>query len=138
MKELLKPHALQPWPVTREATGMIQTAATPGWRASKRTDYPHKYAFQYNEVWADGLIYFDILVDDNGEFQTVGGKANQLKLGNFMDRPYAVWQGYDQIIDEGESYVDTETGIVHIDLMVLDNAYKAVGGFPIQVNFIPM
>ena len=122
----------------RKTKAGIQTAATPGWRASKRTDYPHKYAFQYNEVWADGLIYFDILVDDTGEFQTVGGKANQLKLGNFMDRPYAVWQGYDQIIDEGESYVDTETGIVHIDLMVLDNAYKAEGGFPIQVNFIPM
>ena len=122
----------------RKTKAGILTAATPGWRASKHPDYPHKYAFQYNEVWVDGLIYFDILVDDNGAFQTVGGKANQLKLGNFLDRPYEVWQGYDKIIDEGNSYVDTETGIVHLDLKVLDNANKDKGGFPIQVNFIPV
>ena len=117
----------------RRSKAAITTAQSfAGFRPSKHPNFPHKYAFQYNEVWADGLIYFDILDE------TIEGDPTKLKLGNFLDRPYAVWQGYDQIIDEGRSYVDTKTGIVHFDLMVMDNAYKEQGGFPIQVNFVPV
>lgn len=112
--------------------GILTAASFAGFRPSKHPDYPHKYAFQYNEVWADGLIYFDILNE------TIEGDPTKLKLGNFLDRPYSAWQGYDQIIDKGTSYVDTETGLVHFDLMVLDNANKDKGGFPIQVNFVPV
>jgi hypothetical protein len=116
----------------RSKPGITTAQSFAGFRPSKHPNYPHKYAFQYNEVWADGLIYFDILDE------TIEGDPTKLKLGNFLDRPYAVWQGYDQIIDEGRSYVDTKTGIVHFDLKVMDNAYKAEGGFPIQVNFVPV
>ena len=112
--------------------GITTAQSFAGFRPSKHPNFPHKYAFQYNERWAGGLIYFDILNE------TIAGEPTKLKLGNFLDRPCDVWQGYDQIIDEGRSYVDTKTGIVHFDLMVMDNAYKAEGGFPIQVNFVPV
>lgn len=90
-----------------------------------------KYAINYNEVWADGLIYFNILDE------SVPGYPERLKLGDFVDRPYDRADGYDKIIDNGNSYVDTETGIVHFDLKVMDNAYASQGGFPIQIDLTP-
>lgn len=111
--------------------GILTATNFTGFRPS-RGEEKQKYAFQYNEVWADGLIYFNILNE------TISGYPNRLKLGDFVDRAYDRAAGYDEIVDNGNSYVDTETGIVHIDLMVLDNAYKEQGGFPIQVNMIPV
>ncbi|MCM1176293.1 MAG: DUF1735 domain-containing protein [Clostridium sp.] len=89
-----------------------------------------KYAINYNQNWADGLIYFNILDE------AVDGYPERLKLGDFLDRPYDYQDGCDPVIDNG-SYIDTDTGIIHFDLTVMDYANAANGGFPIQIELTP-
>lgn len=73
-----------------------------------------KYAVSYSASWADGLIYFNILMD-----QPVPGKPNCVKLGDFCDRPNGNQGGYDPIVDfDGGSYVNTVTGEVFFDMVV--------------------
>ena len=89
-----------------------------------------QYAINYNETWADGLIYFNILDE------TVEGYPNRRKLGDFMDRPYDYPNGCDPLTDNG-SWIDMETGVIHFNLTVMDSAYAGSGGFPIQIELTP-
>ena len=89
-----------------------------------------QYAINYNEVWADGLIYFNILDE------TVEGYPNRRKLGDFMDRPYQYPNGCDPLTDNG-SWIDMETGVIHFNLTVMDSAYADSGGFHIQIDLTP-
>lgn len=89
-----------------------------------------QYAINYNQTWADGLIYFNILDE------TVEGYPNRRKLGDFMDRPYQYPNGCDPLTDNG-SWIDMETGVIHFNLTVMDAAYASSGGFPIQIELTP-
>ena len=89
-----------------------------------------QYAINYNQTWADGLIYFNILDE------TVEGYPNRRKLGDFMDRPYDYPNGCDPLTDNG-SWIDMETGVIHFNLTVMDSAYAGSGGFPIQIELTP-
>ncbi|MDE7126462.1 MAG: DUF1735 domain-containing protein [Bacteroidales bacterium] len=100
-----------------------------GLRPSKEAS-EQKYAINYNQTWADGLIYFNIMDE------TMAGYPERRKLGDFSDRPYERLGGYDEIIDSG-SYIDINTGVIHFDLKVMDTAYSASGGFPIQIELAP-
>ena len=95
-----------------------------------KSEAKQKYAINYNDRWADGLIYFNI------KDETVSGHPERRLLGDFLDRPNERPDGYDQIIDNG-SYLDTETGVLHFDLMVKDGKYAGKGGFPIQIDLTP-
>ncbi len=95
-----------------------------------KSDSKQKYAINYNERWADGLIYFNI------KDETVSGYPERRILSDFSDRPYDRPDGYDKIVDNG-SYLDTETGILHFDLAVMDTKYAEQGGFPIQIDLAP-
>lgn len=115
----------------RVSAPAIYLAGTDGWPASKN-EKAQKYCINYNKVWSGGVIHFNILDE------SVEGYPDRKKLGDFIDRANDNnGRGQDEVIDNG-SWVDTKTGVVHFDLKVMDNAYKADGGFPIQYNFTPV
>lgn len=87
------------------------------------------YAINYNDTWADGLIYFYIS-DDN-----FNGDPTKKVLKGFKDRPNAQsGKGYDEIKDEGRSYFDTVNESFHFDITVMDGYWSSQGGFPIQAD----
>ncbi len=98
---------------------------------SKNTEANQQYAINYNNTWAGGLLYFNILDE------TMDGYPNRRLLGDFQDRPNDKPEGQDPLVENSPSWIDIETGVLHFDINILDMAYADQGGFPIQVDLTP-
>ena len=90
-----------------------------------------KYYIQYNQIWEGGKLFFDI------SNTTVTGYPNRYLLERFKDRANENKDGVDQVVDHGSSWIDIETGTIHFDITIMDDAYKKTGGFHIQVDLTP-
>lgn len=69
-----------------------------------------KYAISWHNAYTQ-YVYFNMLMD-----QPMPGKPNCVRLGDFYDRPH-VETMHDPLIDSGNSYVNTVTGEVFIDIV---------------------
>lgn len=96
-----------------------------------KNEADQQYAINYNQKWDGGLLYFNILDE------TMDGYPNRRLLGDFQDRPNDKPEGQDPLKENGPSWIDMETGVLHFDIIIMDMTYASQGGFPIQVNLIP-
>lgn len=115
----------------RKTAPAIYLAGVDGWPASKN-EKAQKYCINYNDVWSGCVLHFNILDE------SFNGDPNKKKLGDFIDRGNDNnGRGQDPVTDEGKSWVDIKTGVVHFDVKIVDTANKDKGGFPIQYDFTP-